>query len=99
MIAASIQRLAVSSLVRKFGNGGSKGMRKVPPTYLPVSEHTTNTDKNWNYNLEEHPNFSKKQQEARAQREVLKAIEAMEIVPRRKRRIYNKPLYDYDIKE
>lgn len=77
---------------------GAKGRRKSKVTYLPIGEYSTNT-KNWNYNLEEHPNFSKKQQEAREQRDLLQQLESQQILPRRKRRLYDRPKYDYDISE
>jgi hypothetical protein len=77
---------------------GSKGRKKSKVTYLPVSEYSTNTRAS-NYNLEENPNFSRKQKDAREQRNLLQQLESQEILPRRKRRVYDKPKNDYDISE
>lgn len=77
---------------------GSKGRTKNIVNYVPISEYSTGS-RNVNYNLEEHPSFAKKQQAAREQRNLLQELESQQILPRRKRRIYDKPKYDYDISE
>lgn len=71
-------------------------MRKSGTTYLPVDQYSTG-NKTTNYNFEEHPEFAKKQEAARKQRDILSEIEKKVIIPRRKRRIYDRPKYDLDI--
>lgn len=95
MFAASVSRESFKLLCR-FSGGGAKGIKKFKATYVPISEYSTGS-RNANYNLEENPSFAKKQQKAREQRDLIKQVEAQEITPRRKRRLYDRPKYDYDI--
>ena len=68
-------------------------LRKEP---LRIEELTTDT-RTRNYNLEEHSKFTAKVEQAKEQRNLLQELENKTILPRRGRRIYDRPRYDLDI--
>lgn len=47
--------------------------------------------------MEENFTFTKKVEQAKEQRNMIEQLEAKEILPRRQRRLYDKPKYDTDI--
>jgi hypothetical protein len=49
--------------------------------------------------MEEHREFSSKVVEAQKQRDMIAELQEKEIIPRKLRRIYDKPKYDVDISE
>jgi len=65
---------------------------------LKISELSRDTRKR-NYNMEEHREFSSKVVEAQKQRDMIAELQEKEIIPRKLRRIYDKPKYDVDISE
>lgn len=66
---------------------------------LKISEYSTSTAKKVNYNLEENPKYTAKVQKAQEQRDLLHKLEAAEIIPRRQRRVYDRPKHDLNIAE
>lgn len=65
---------------------------------LKISELSRDTRKR-NYNMEEHREYSQKVVEAQKQRDLIAELQEKEIIPRQRRRIYDKPKYDLDISE
>jgi hypothetical protein len=65
---------------------------------LKISALSRDTRKR-NYNMEEHQGFSQKVVEAQNQRDLIAELQEKQIVPRQRRRLYDKPKYDLDISE
>lgn len=73
-------------------------MKKTEVTSLKVQDYSTG-NRTANYNFEENPNFKVKEEKAREQRNILAELETKPVVPRRQRRVYDRPRYDTDITE
>ena len=100
MLSVGLLKLQTSSrcLTRRFVKVFEKQGENIEIRTKPLSikEYSSNSYTR-NYNLEENQKFTKKVQEAKEQRNMIEQLEAKEIVPRRLRRIYDKPKYDTDI--
>jgi hypothetical protein len=82
---------------------GKKFVKEVRPevaalrtTPLKIEEYSTYT-RHQNYNLEEQQKYSAKLVAATEQRNLIQELEQKTILPRRRRRIYDRPRYDLDI--
>jgi hypothetical protein len=91
------------SLARGFARSGHKpgpapvpeGVRTEPLRFEEYSKVSQQT----NYNLEENSKYTKKIEAAKEQRNLIEAIKDKQILPRRKRRLYDQPRNDLDISE
>ena len=96
MFVASLCRINKNSLKRTFITG--KRIPRAEITPMKIGEFSTGNRTN-NYNFEEHPKFTKKVTQAKEQRNLIEELEKNPVVPRRQRRIFDKPKYDTDITE
>ncbi len=85
-------------LRRGFVDVHTKQSTKIDISTKPLSikEYSTNKLK-YNYNFEEQKGFTEKVNKAQEQRNLIEQLETKQILPRRLRRIYDKPKYDLDI--
>lgn len=101
MLAAKLCRLGngvTISLKRGFVDMSTKQGSKIDISKKPLSIKEYSANKlTYNYNLEENKRFSEKVKRANEQRNMIEQLETKQILPRRERRLYDKPKYDTDI--